>query len=182
MYGRRHKIFKRGYRVVLLTLALLTASAYAQMQVGDNVSMRLNGNVGVGYSGEFGDQSSGHGMYGTGSGELSGYYYQPNFLSFDVRPYYNRNQDNSSYTSILSDTGLEASADIFGGSHFPGSVAFSKAFIKGSQYGVPGLTGLNSDNSTRTFTVSWSELLPNMPTLTATFARNASSQTIIGED
>jgi len=152
------------------------------MQVGDNVSMRLNGNVGVGYSGEFGDQSSGHGMYGTGSGELSGYYYQPNFLSFDVRPYYNRNQDNSSYTSILSDTGLEASADIFGGSHFPGSVAFSKSFIKGSQYGVPGLTGLNSDNSTRTFTASWSELLPNMPSLTATFARNSSSQTIIGED
>ena len=164
--------------LVLLGYAL---AAQAQLEVGDNLNMTLNGNLAVGYSGDFGDNGSGHGLFGAGFGQLSGYFYQPGFLSFNVRPYYNRNQDNSSYTSILRDTGVDLTANIFGGSHFPGSVSYSKSFVNGSQFGLPGTTGLSSDSSTRNFSVTWSELLPKLPSLTATYANSASGSTIQGE-
>ena len=174
-------VMGKSWGARLLTLLALATGMQAQLAVGDKVEMKLNGNVGIGYSGDFGDNGSGHGTYGSGTGQLSGSYYSPTFVSFNVNPFYNRNQDNASFTSILSDTGVDASVNIFGGSHFPGSVGYSKAFIKGSQYGIPGAGGLISDSSTRNFNVSWSELLPNLPSLTATFADNTSSSTIQGE-
>jgi len=163
-------------------LLVLSSSLVAQLGVGDNTKMTLNGYLGMGYSGDFGETgTSGHGLFGSGSGQLSGYYYHPSFLSFDVRPFYNRNQDNTSFASVLSETGIDATANLFGGSHFPGSVSYSKASANGSLYGVPGATGLTSDSSTQTFSVSWSELLPSMPTVTATFGMNSSSATLQGE-
>ena len=166
----------------LLALLVFGKPAQAQRGVGDDIKMTLNGYLGVGYSGDFGDSGvSGHGLFGSGMGQLSGYYYNPNFLSFNVRPFYNRNQDNAAYTSILSETGIDLSTNLFGGSHFPGSVNFSKSFADGSQYGIPGSTGLTANSSTQNFSVTWSELLPNFPTLTATFSDNSSSSTIQGE-
>ena len=165
----------------LLAMAVFGTAVQAQLSVGDNAQMTLNGYLGMGYSGNYGENGvSGHGLFGTGTGQLSGYYYNPNFLSFNVRPFYDRNQDNSSFASVLSETGVDASTNLFSGSHFPGSISFSKAFTKGTQYGIPGSAGLSSDNSTRIFSVSWSELLPSLPTLTATFSDNASSSTIQG--
>jgi hypothetical protein len=174
-----------GLRIVgssLLTLLILAAGAQGQVGVGDNAEMTLSGNVGLGYSGNFGDSGvSGHALYSSGMGLLSGSYYNPNFLSFTVRPFYNRNQDQTSYTSILSETGVDASTSIFSGSHFPGSVSFSKSFSKGSQYGLPGSASLDADATNQNFAVSWSELLPSLPSLTATFADNSSSSTVLGE-
>ena len=165
-----------------LLVVLLGTLAQAQLGVGDDVKMTLNGFLGFGYSGDYGDNANtGHGLFGSGSGQLSGYYYNPNFLSFDVRPFYNRNQDNASFGSVLNETGVDATANLFSGSHFPGAVSFSKAFTNGSQYGIPGSAGLTADSSTRTFSVTWSELLPNMPSLTATFGSNSSSSTLQGE-
>lgn len=161
---------------------ILTAGAQAQLNLGQGVEMSMNGNLGIGYSGNFGDSGlSGHALYGTGMGLLSGSYHNPNFLSFTVRPYYNRNQDNTSYTSVLSETGVDASTSIFAGSYFPGSVSFSKSFSQGSQYGLPGSASLTADGSNQDFSVSWKELLPQMPSLTATFSDNSSSSTIFGQ-
>jgi hypothetical protein len=161
---------------------LVVVTAQAQMEVGDNVNMTLNGNIGVGYSGNFNDGgASGHGLFGSGAAQLSGSYYNPNFISFDVRPFYNRNQDNTSYTSVLSETGVDATVRIFGGTHFPGAVSYSQLFSDGSQYGIAGVSGLNSDSTTRTFGVTWSAFLPGLPQVTATFGDNSSSSTILGE-
>ena len=133
----------------------------------------------MGYSGNYGDGGvSGHGLFGSGLGNLSGYYYHPNFLSFNVRPFYNRNQDNTSFGSVLSDTGVDLTTNLFSGSHFPGAVNFSKSFSQGSQYGLPGSVGLNSNSANQNFSVTWSELLPKYPSLTATFSTNANSSTI----
>lgn len=166
----------------LLVLSVAGTAAQAQVAVGDDMKMTLNGYLGMGYSGNFGESgNSGHGLFGTGTGQLSGYFYHPNFLSFNIRPYYNRNQDNGSFASVLSDTGVDASTNLFAGSHFPGSVSFSKSMANGSQYGIPGSAGLTSDSSTRSFSVTWSELLPSLPSLTATFSHNSSSSTIQGE-
>ena len=131
-----------------LLLWMLAVPVQAQLNVGENVNLTLNGNLAFGYSGQFGDSTgTGHGIYGAGDGLLSGSYYNPNFFSFNVRPFYNRNQDNSSFASVLSETGIDASANLFGGSYFPGSVSFSKSFANGSQYGIPGGVGLTSDSS-----------------------------------
>lgn len=167
----------------LLACWVLSPSAQAQLRIGDNLSMNMNGNLGTGYSGEFGNGGlSGHGLFGTANAALSGSYFNPNFLSFNVRPFYNRNQDNSSFASVLSETGVDLSTNIFSGSHFPGSVSFSKSFTDGSQYGIVGTTGLTSNSDTRNFAISWSELVPKLPSLTATFSDNASSSTIQGEN
>lgn len=174
----RRQILEAGF----LALSMLVVSAQAQVAVGDEVKMSLNGNIGIGYSGDFGNTgTSGHGLFGTGMGLLSGSYYNPNFLSFNVRPFYNRNQDNGVYTSVLSETGVDASTSIFSGSHFPGSISYTKSFAKGSQYGLPGTANLSADSNTQNFSATWSELLPNLPSLTATFADNSSSSTILGE-
>ena len=180
MYRPSWVTLRKIRRVCTLALLGLAMSAQAQVKVGDDVSMTLNGNLAFGYSGDYGNTGSGHGLFGSGAGQLSGYFYQPTFLSFNVRPFYNRNQDNSSFTSILRETGVDTSADIFSGSHFPGAVAFSKSFSSGSQFGIPGSTGLSADSSTRTFSVTWSELLPDLPSLTATFSDSSSSSTILG--
>ena len=150
----------RIFAITVVASAMLVSGAQAQMSVGDEVKMSLNGNIGVGYSGDFGTAGvSGHGLFGTGMGQLSGSYYNPNFLSFNVRPFYNRNQDNGSYTSVLSETGVDASTNIFSGSHFPGSISFTKSFARGSQYGLPGTGNLSADSDTRNFSTTWSELL-----------------------
>ncbi|HUM07168.1 MAG TPA: hypothetical protein VLT90_16995 [Terriglobales bacterium] len=180
MYRRPRLAVRVVWGFCLLALLLVGTLVRAQMGVGDNVSLSLNGDLGFGYSGSFGDTGSGHGLFSAGTGQLSGFYYNPNFLSFDVRPFYHRNQDNGSFASVLSDSGVDMSANIFGGSHFPGSVSFSRSFANGSQYGLPGATGLNADSSTRNFSVTWNELLPNFPSLSATFADNSSSSTIQG--
>ena len=52
--------------------------------------------------------------------QLSGFYYNPKFLNFNVQPFYNRSQDNSSFQSVFSDSGVDASVNLFSGSHFPG--------------------------------------------------------------
>ena len=181
MYGHPWVMFRKTCRACLM-LSVLAAAAHAQLNVGDDVSLRMNGFLGFGYSGNYGaDGVSGHGLFGSGSGNLTGYYYNPNFLSFNVRPFYNRNQDNGSFGSVLRDTGLDTSANFFGGSHFPGMMGYSKSFNTGSQYGIPGGVGLVADSSTQNFSISWSELLPNLPRLTATFSDNTNSSTIQGE-
>lgn len=165
----------------LLALSVLAIPARAQLKVGDDFSSTLNGYLGIGYSGSWDNQGTGHGLYNSAAGQWAGYYYNPNFLSFAVRPYYNRNQDNGSFGSVLRDTGVDLSTNWFGGSHFPGTIAFSKAFTNGSQYGLPTTVGLSSDTSTRDFSISWSELVPDYPSLTATFSDSATSSTLLGE-
>lgn len=166
----------------LLIMSVLASCAHAQMGVGDDVKMTLNGFLGMGYSGNFGDTgTAGHGMFGSGTGQLAGYYYNPNFLSFDVHPFYNRNQDNASFGSVLNETGIDGAVNLFGGSPFPGSVSYSKSFSQGSQYGIPGSQGLSSDSATQNFAVTWNELLAGFPSLTATYGMNSSSSTLVGE-
>jgi hypothetical protein len=171
---------KHGWASGLILLLVITSQA--QTPVGDNLNMTLNGFLGGGYSGNYNDGgASSHGLNGSGTANFSGSYYSPNFLSFNIHPFYNRNQDNAAFSSVLSETGIDASVNLFGGSHFPGSVTYGRLFANGSQYGITGTTtGLTSDSSTRNFSVSWSELLPSLPQVTATFADSSTSSTIQG--
>ena len=130
----------------------------AQIEMG-GLNMALNGNLGVGYSGSMADPGqAGHGNNLTGNVNFQGYYYNPNFISFSVLPTYGRSQDNAESQGIFDGGGVTASASIFGGSHFPGSVSFYDNKNSTGTFGIPGVAGLVTDNNSHGVGVSWSAL------------------------
>jgi hypothetical protein len=164
-------------------LLLLTLPAAGQLTVGDNLNMNLNGTVSGGYNGDFGNLiSSDHSLAFGGTGTLSGFYYNPNFLSYTVTPYVNQARDNSSFQSISDASGLNFSSTIFGGSHFPGSISYAKSYNSEGNYAVPGLANYTTHGDGDTFGVSWSELVPGLPSLSANFQMGSNQYSIYGSN
>jgi hypothetical protein len=174
----------RKVQPVLLALLLCSAAASAQVTVGQNLNMNLNGALGYGYSANFGNllNSSSHDQGINATGDLNGYYFNPNFISFHVRPYYDRNQSNTEAQNILGSNGIATTASFFGGSHFPGSVSFGKDFSTNNQFLVAGIPTVETRSSNQSFSISWSELLPHWPTLTATYSMGSSTSDLQGLD
>jgi hypothetical protein len=172
---------KSNTRYFLATLLLWGLPLFGQLEVGSDTSMSLSGNLSMGYDGGFQETGvSSHGLALGGDGFLSGYYYDRRFLSFDAHPYYNRSQANSTYQSLSNSSGFTADANFFSGSHFPGSVYFSKNYSTTGTFGIPGVAGFNTNGDGQSFSVNWSELLPQMPTLFASYSMNNSTNTIYG--
>jgi hypothetical protein len=168
---------------VLVALVMWVPRSTAQLQIGDDLSMNMNGTVGFGYGGGFTDPgASSHSLSMVGSGTMTGSYYDPNFLSFTVQPYYDRNQANSASQSIFNESGVTASANLFSGSHFPGYVGYGKNFNSSGEFGVPGITGLTTNGSGQTFSLGWSEFVPNLPSLTASYTRSSDDLSLLGAD
>lgn len=164
---------------------LLALPSVAQIDVGDNVKLGLSGELSTGYTGSFGNGSpndSAHSLDFGGSGSLHGYYYNPQFLSFQVQPYYNRSQANSAFQSINDSSGVTGTANIFGGSHFPGSVNFLKNYNTLGQFGLPGVTGLSTDASGSTLEINWAALFPNRPTLNVSYLMGGEDASVYGSD
>jgi len=172
----------RSLCYTLAGIVLLTVPAAAQLQVGDYLRMNLSGNMGFNYGGGNSAGLSDHSMGFTGNGFLSGNYYSPNFLNFNVSPYYNREQTNSIFGSLANATGVSSDVNLFNGSHFPGSVTYNRSYNSIGSFGVPGSDlGLAEHTNTRSFAVGWSALLPNLPTLTASYGIDDSSNSIVGQ-
>ena len=57
---------------------LMVLPAAAQLEVGDNWSMNLSGDIGYNYHGNISDGLSGHSMGFSGDANLNGSYYNPN--------------------------------------------------------------------------------------------------------
>ncbi|HEY4901392.1 MAG TPA: hypothetical protein VIH91_11305 [Terriglobales bacterium] len=183
MYRKEWKSLQWISAWAVLAGFLFVLPANAQIGIGSETSLSMNGELGAGYAGEFGNETnqSSHGLFFTGLANLNGYYHNPKFLNFNVQPYYNRSQDNSSFQSVLSETGVVASVNLFSGSHFPGSVSYSTSWQVGSQFQIAGQPGLSGNGDTQNFAVTWSALVTNWPTLTATYSDSSSSATILGE-
>ncbi|HKS74045.1 MAG TPA: hypothetical protein VJQ82_12670 [Terriglobales bacterium] len=165
---------------LLSGILLLAPPSAGQVQAGD-LSMNLSGILSGGYSAGYGDiVQSNHGINAGGNGTLSGSYYDPNFFSFSLSPYYNQSRNNSSFQSISSATGFDFSSGIFSGSHFPGSVSFSKAYNADGNFGIPGLADYTTHGNSTAFGVTWSELLPDLPTLTATYQHTGNDYSVFG--
>ena len=148
----------------LAGLLFLAVAAAAQVTVGDNLNLNLSGDLSFGFSGSYGENAlSSHGLNIGGQGQFGGFYYNPNFLSFNVQPYYNRSQNNSSSQSISDSSGFRSQVNLFQGSHFPGSVAFDKTFDSSGQFGFPGIAGFTSHGGGRSFGITWNALLPHSP-------------------
>jgi hypothetical protein len=156
-------------------------SANGQVLVGERLHMTLNGNLGASYDAVFGDTiGSSHGLGFGANGDLVGYYFDPNFVNFHVRPYYDRIQSNGESQSITRGSGLESSVSAFGGSHFPGSISYGKDFSANSEFRIAGIPSVLGDSSGSNFAISWSALFKNRPSLHATYMITDSTSTLLG--
>ena len=144
---------------VMALLCMIPAAA----QVANNLHLNASGDVNAGYSGDFGDSGSDHGLGLGGSGSIGGYYYNPNFASFSVMPYYGRSQSNSTSSSIFDSSGYNGSVNLFGGSSIPGSITFNQNWNSTGNFGLPGLAGLTTNNDSRSIGVGWSLSCPAFP-------------------
>ena len=167
--------------LVLAALAIWLSPAAAQVTVGDNVSLNGGGDLSVGYSGTSGNRdASSHSLDLGGHGWMRGFYYKPQFLSFDFQPYYRRSQNNSIYQTITNGSGFTANGSIFSGSRFPGYLSFGKTYDNTGQFGVPGISGITTHGNGENFSVGWSALLPRLPTLTASYSTTSGSSLVFG--
>ncbi len=163
--------------VLLLALAV---RASAQLSLGET-SMKLNSTISFGYTGDYSNQAgSDHALTPSGIADLTGYYYNPNFLSFMVEPFYDQSRVNSDYQSITAAGGVNATAGIFSGSHFPGSISYSKVYNSSGNFAVPGLTNYTTHGNTDNLAVTWGVNLPDLPSLHFSFSDGGGDYSIFG--
>jgi hypothetical protein len=161
-------------------LLFLALPAAAQLQIGD-LSSNLNGTVSVGYTADYGnDIQSSHGLSLGGSATAAGYYYNPNFVSFNLSPYYGQSRANSTYQSQSDASGVNLLSSIFSGSHFPGQVSYAAAYNSEGQFAVPGLPNYTTHGNSDALGISWSEFVPGLPTLSASFQRGSNQYSVYG--
>lgn len=167
--------------LVLAALAMWVLPGAAQVTVGDNVKLSAGGDLSFGYSGTTGNLSgSSHALDLGGHGWMRGFYYKPQFLSFDFQPYYRRSQNDSIFQSITNGSGFTANTSIFSGTRFPGYISYGKTYDTTGQFGIPGITGITSHGDGQNFAIGWSALLPHLPTLTATYSTAAGTSSVFG--
>jgi hypothetical protein len=168
--------------VSIVGLVLWALPAAGQVQVGD-LSSTLSGVVSAGYSADYGnDINSSHSLGLSGNATASGYYYSPNFVSFNLSPYYGQSRANSNFQSISDSSGVNFESSIFSGSHFPGSISYAKAYNSEGQFAVPGLPNYTTHGNSDTFGINWSEFLPDWPSLTASFQMGNNQYSVYGDN
>ncbi len=184
----RNRAFPQSARLrtfceaLLLLLMLLALPAAAQIQIGE-LSTNLNGVVGVGYNDVWGsDISSSHSVNFNGNGTLSGFYYNPNFLNFNLSPYYNQSSQNSESHSLFNSTGFEFNSGIFGGSHFPGSITYAKSWDSEGNFGIPGVPNYTTRGDGQGFGIGWGAFFQGFPSLSANFNTGNSEYSVLGAD
>ncbi len=153
---------------------------FAQVQVGDT-TMHMNGTLTGGYSGSSGDQiQSSHGFTLGADAQLSGDYYNPNFLNFTVTPYYNRSTTDSSFQSLTSASGVDADVNLFTGSKYPGYVSYHYARNTTGNFGLLGTPSFTAIGNGQGFGIGWSILEPNWPTFSVSYSQGNGSGNIFG--
>jgi hypothetical protein len=166
-----------------LLVLLATPLASAQLQIGDDFKMKVGGLFTAGYQGIYGEGGqieSSHGMDFGLNGTVSGSYYNPNFLSFNIVPYVNQSQANSNFQSITGASGVSATANLFSGSHFPGSITYRDDNNSTGNFGLTGQPNFTTHGRGQGFGIAWSALLPDMPTLSVAYSQGSGSGTVYG--
>lgn len=177
---RRVQSWRRVAGLAQAGILLLGWPAAAQVKWGA-LSSHLSGTVSPGYSAEYGNETeSDHTWAIAGAGTLTGSYYTPNFLSFNASYYLNQSRANSDFQSISNASGVNLSTSIFGGSRFPGSISYSKAFNSEGNYAVPGLPNYVTHGNSETFGINWNENLPDVPSFSAGYQQGTSQYTVYG--
>ena len=184
------KIANRIIGLMILAMAQLAAAQQQQpLSLGENTKLNGGGLFTFGYEGDYGDAAqSSHGMDLGFDGRVSGYYYNPNFLSFTVTPYYDQSRNDSDSQSLTGSSGVVGSANFFSGSHFPGSVSYNYTrnttseigFASGGGPNVTGQPNIATVGKGQGFGINWSALIPDWPTLTVGYSQGSGSGTLFG--
>ncbi len=168
---------------MLAGLLALSLPSVAQITVGENLNLTSSATINAGYNGTYGNEiDSSHSLGVGGTGALNGYYYTPSFISFTVNPYYNQSRSNSDSGSITDASGVALTSTIFGGSHFPGSVNYSANFNSTGNYGIPGISSLNTNGNNENFGLNWAAFVPGLPTLTFGYQQGSNNYSLYGTD
>ncbi len=172
-----------GMAALALLWALGLGYADAQVRLGD-FHATASGQLETLYDGNYGnlEGTDEHSLGLAGRGMISGDYYNPNFLSFNLLPYYGRSQDNSDMQSITNASGYDGTLNIFKGSHFPGFFNFNQTWNSTGAYGIPGVAGLATTNNNHGLNVGWSALIPGLPTFSVGYGTTAGTSSLIGSD
>jgi hypothetical protein len=172
-------------RIASLALVglLVALPASAQVKFGA-LTAGMDGTLGVGYGASYApDQPTGTGLGLTGFGNLQGNYYDPRFLTYAVSGAYNRSESNTQGAggSLTNGSNIGAGVGLFTGSHFPASISWGKTFGTSGTYGLPGgVQGFVTDGDSTQFSAGWSAMLPNLPTLAASYNQISSTTSIFG--
>jgi hypothetical protein len=162
-------------------LLWLAAAAHAQVTVGDNLHMNLDGSLAVGYFASNGNLTqSAHSLSVGGEGDLRGDYLDPRVINFVVSPYYNLSRANSSVQSIFDASGINASSQIFSGSRYPGSISYGRDWNHEGEYGLPGTVAYKTRGGDQYFNVNWSLFQPSYPSLSVSYGLGDSNYEVLG--
>src|SRR5579872_181708 len=176
-----HRVHLSLIGTVVATLLCCSPRAAAQVQAGDEVQLSLDGNLSTAYAGSYTDNGpSSHGILFGGLGNLNGSYYSPQFLSFNVAPFYNQSRDSSSFNSFTDSSGVTARANIFGGSQFPGYISYSRTYNSESNYLIPGIANFKTNGNNQALGVGWSFNVKNLPSLTIGYQQGSSDNMLYG--
>ena len=164
-----------------LALLVTAQTASAQAQLTDDLRMSANGNATFGYQGNYGNSiPSNHGLTFGGSGNISGSYYDPNFLNFNITPYYNQSRVNSSFQSLTDSSGVAANVNLFSGSHFPGNASYRYDHDSTGNFGLAGQPDFTTIGNGQGFSVGWSALVPEWPTFSVNYSYGTGSGNVYG--
>lgn len=167
---------------IAVWLAAMAPGAIAQLKVGD-LTTNLSGSLSGGYTADYGSlTASDHGITAGGTASLVGSYYNPGFFSFDLEPFYNQSRTNSDYQSITDASGINASASIFGGSNFPGTISYSNTINGEGNFGIPGVANYTSHGNSDVFSIGWGEHVAKLPSLSFGYQQGSSQYSIYGSD
>lgn len=171
-------------RVLGLALAGSLCSGQAvlaQVQLGTETLVNLDGSIAAGYSSNTTNQGTdGHGLTYGGAGNLGGSFHSPQFLSFDLAPFLNQSRNNSNFQSITDSSGLTANANIFGGSSFPGYINYSRLYNSESTYSLPGIANYATNGNSQTFGIGWSANLRDLPSLNFGYQQGSNDYSLYG--
>jgi len=179
----RHTIWSTTILLASLLLALVLP-ARAQVQVGDNTNLSgLSGTLSTGYTGDFSNYAgSDHGLNFGGNADLAGFYYSPSFLSFDIQPFYNQSRENSNSQSIFASSGVSGNASIFSGSHFPGTISYTRTYNSEGGFSVPELGNLTTHGNNDNLAIGWGINVPDYPSVSFRFMDGNNTNSIFGSD
>ena len=170
----------KNVAILALFILALTPRASAQLKRGET-SLNLNGTVSGGYSDDYSNLAgSDHSIVGAGTADMFGSYFNPNFLSFDIQPFYNQSRVNSTFQSLTAASGVNASARIFSGSNYPGSISYSTSFNSSGNFNVPGLANYTTHGNNDVLAITWGVHPEDLPSLNLSFSNGNNEYSVYG--
>lgn len=161
---------------------LPAARVSAQVTKGE-ANVNLNATVSAGYTDDYTNAGpSDHSVNGAGSADLFGSYFNPNFLSFDIQPFYNQSRVNSNFQSLTSASGLNANVKLFSGGNFPGSISYSSSYNSSGNFSIPGIANYTTHGNNDVLAITWGVHLDDLPTLHFSYSNADSNYSVYGAD